>query len=168
MDDEKSKQEEAKRILETIRQKQLADAEESSKVEKEIPRLPSEEAQQLAAFIDSTIKSKMPPPPVKVEEPEPVEIDPISTEQIKVMRKFAANKTEVRAPLKKTLSEFAIRAFFELITYFKPTNRMQKCHQDGHHTCVNCGEKMPLFAVPDPDKAKDAATGPASANPASH
>ncbi len=168
MEEEYSKQEEARRILEALRQKEEADGEGAGPSEKEFARLPSEEAAKLEAFINTTIQAKAPPPPVEEEVSEPVEIDPISTEQIKVMRKYAANKVETKEPLKKTLSEFVIRSYFEMLAYLSPQNRAQKCREDGHHVCVNCGVKIPLPSAKSDGEEESAATGPASSNPAAH
>lgn len=157
MEEEYSKQEEARRILDALRHKEEADGDEAAQSEKEFPRLPSEEAAKLQAFINTTIQSKTPPPPVEEEIPEPVvEIDPISTEQIKVMRKYAANKVEVKEPLKKTLSEFLIRSYFELLAYLSPANRASKCREDGHHVCLNCGIKIPLPKPADGEEEDEA------------
>ncbi len=141
----RSRQEEARRILDAIRQKESTSEEQDSSKEKVIPRLPSEDAAQLEDLITNTILSKAPQTEEEKAEEliEAPEINPISIEQIKVMRKFAANKSEVKEPLRKMLAEAIIRGYFEIIAYFTPSSRVQRCQKEGH-ICMNCGTRIPI------------------------
>jgi len=154
LDEEKeiSRQEEARRILDAIRHKENAEGDESA-VLKPISQIPAEDANQLQALLAQKLKLK-PEEPVATEElPVPDNIDPISTEQIKVIRKFAATKSEVQKPLKTALIDGIIKAYFEIADSFKlkPNNQRSCFKQD--HQCAHCGKKIPFAALEEFNKA---------------
>jgi hypothetical protein len=157
MEEENNKQAEARRLLDAIRQKQEdKEAEEIPILQKPVQWLVSEDAAQLQALVEQTrgIKNQVEEKPKELL-PDPESIDPISVEQIKVMRK--ANAALKATPVFKTqhiaqrIYEFIIRAYFEALDFIKPSGRVKRCFLEGHQ-CLHCGAKFPATpAVPPPE-----------------
>lgn len=166
MEENNSRQEEARRVLEAIRQKSSeANADQpastqptsdpSTKPEakpdakpivKPFSTVGSEDAAQLQALVTSSLGIKN--QPVEAEEPEtaalvpePITVEPISTEQIKVMRKYATKKAVTNPPITTVIYQGIIKAYFDVVDYFKPSIRAQKCLTEGHQ-CLHCGKKF--------------------------
>ncbi len=117
MDEEISKQEEAQKILDAIRHKENADGEEQNS-SKPISYIPEEDANQLKALVAKKLRLKPDEPVPKL--PNADNINPISAEQIKVMRKFATVKEHEKKPLSVAIREGIIRAYFSVVDSFKP------------------------------------------------
>jgi hypothetical protein len=143
MEDENKKQAEARRVLDAIRQKQeKADLAKEPAPQKPSNWLVSEDAAQLQALVEQSrgIKGQTED---KEDLPGPENIDPISVEQVKVMRKFVAGTTVHKPPpLSQTIYEALIRAYFETADFLKPSGRAKRCLVDGHQ-CLHCGKKFP-------------------------
>ncbi len=93
---------------------------------------------------------KLPPPEEPVSEevlPDPDNIDPISTEQIKVMRKFATVKGDEKKPLSQVFIDAIIKGYFNIADSFnfKPA-ATRSCYKVGHE-CAHCGKKIPFAAL---------------------
>jgi hypothetical protein len=146
LDEEISKQEEARRILDAIRHKESENDEEQSP-SKPISQLAEEDADQLQALIAQKLKAKNEDSGQIEELPDPESIDPISTEQIKVMRKYAAVQEDEEKPVKARFLDSLIKGYFEIADAFrlKPDNT-KSCFKRGHE-CVHCGKKIPFAAL---------------------
>lgn len=145
MDEEISKQEEARRILDSIRHKEESSGEEQSPP-KPISHIAEEDADQLKALVAQKLKLKNEDPDAE-ELPNPENIDPISTEQIKVMRKFAAVKEHEKTALKTTFLDSIVKFYFNIADSFKlQTANTRSCFKNGHE-CVHCAKKIPFAAL---------------------
>lgn len=146
MDEEISRQEEARKILEAIRQRDVAAAEEEEEPQKPISHLPAEEADKLQELVAQKLGLKNDGQANEEQLPDPDSIDPISTDQIKVMRKFATAKVEEKKSLQATMLQTIVKTYFEIADSFKlkPDNA-RRCFVQGHE-CVHCGRKIP-FAI---------------------
>ena len=150
MDEEISRQEEARRILEAIRYKENADAEEQVPV-KPVSHLPAEDANQLQALIAQKLRLNTEESPAE-ELPNPENIDPISTEQIKVMRKVAYIKPDESKSAFHTFIDILIKSYFEIADSFKIKSETTKsCFRQGHQ-CAHCGKKIPFAALEEYNK----------------
>jgi len=166
LDEEISKQEEARRILDTIRHKEESDGEEQNTA-KPISYIAEEDANQLKALIAQKWKLKNEAPSTIEELPEPENIDPISTEQIKVMRKFAAVQEDEKKPLKTTILDSIIKFYFEIADSFKlQTANTRSCFNQGHE-CVHCAKKIPFAALEEYEKAANGKAAKSKATRAS-
>lgn len=139
MSDDNSRQEEAKRILESIKLKDGG----KDEPRKTFSSLPEEESRKLKALLAEKLKVKEEEPVTELL-PDPNDIDPISTEQIKSMRKFAV--TEEKKPLFDLIMGNLVKSYFDLADLFVVRKKTRSCFRDGHQ-CAHCGEKIPYAAL---------------------
>jgi hypothetical protein len=153
LDEEISRQEEARRILDSIRHKETSENEEKAPV-KPISHIPEEEQNQLKALVAQKLKLKPEELASPEELPDPENIDPISNEQIKVMRQVAVIKSEEKKPLKAAMIDAIIKGYFEIADSFKiKSDARRSCFKQGHE-CMHCGKKIAFEAVEHYAKAK--------------
>lgn len=149
MDDDNSRQEEARRILDAIRHKESEESEDQEPP-KPISHIPEEDAKKLKALVAQKFALKNEDPASAAEEslPDPESIDPISTEQIKVMRQVATVKGDEKRPFTTVFFESLIKAYFSLADAFKmrQDNTPRECYAKGHE-CMHCGQRIPPAAV---------------------
>jgi hypothetical protein len=146
LDEEISRQEEARRILDSIRHKETSEDEEKAPI-KPISHIPEEEANQLKALVAQKLKLKPPESTPQEELPDPENIDPISTEQIKIMRQAAVIKSEEKKSFKVAIIDAFIKAYFEVADSFKMNSGVRRsCYKQGHE-CIHCGKKIAFEAV---------------------
>ncbi len=149
MEDNLSRQEEARRVLEAIKQN-APEAEPASAPPVVDPKpkpgarpfstVGGETANQLQALVSISLGIKDQPLPDTEEPlPDPGLIDPISTEQIKVMRKVAATTGVGQSSLQNSIYHAIIKAYFSVVDRFKPSTRAQQCITAGHQ-CLHCGK----------------------------
>ncbi len=150
MDEENNKQNEARRVLDAIRQQRKDGQSEEKVPDQPLRWVVSEDAAQLQNLVNQSRGIKNQLESKKEDLPDPESIDPISVEQIKVMRKSVVETKADKTLLLQKLYETLIRAFFESIEFLKPSTRAKRCLIEGHQ-CLHCGQKFPgaLSVVPE-------------------
>ncbi len=153
MDEEISKQEEARRLLDTIRHKEEAGDDEERVPAKPISHIAEEDADQLKALIAHKWQLKNESSPEVEELPDPENIDPMSAEQIKGLRKVAIVQGEEKRTLKESLIDSIIKGYFQVADSFKTNSENKRsCFKRGHE-CIHCGKNIPFAAIEDYEKA---------------
>ena len=148
MEDENSKQAEARKILDAIRKKDDSGVETPVSPQK-LSWSVSEDADQLKALVEQSlgIKNQI---EAKEDLPNPESIDPISVEQIKVMRSLVVDAKihqSTISTLRQRINETLIRSYFEVVDFFKSSGRAKRCLLEGHQ-CLHCGAKLAATPVP--------------------